>query len=612
MSLFVPLCLCGSPLQSLSISVAARLRCAFCGDNASVSGDSTPLPQQENAPLIISTRLKPKMLKIRYLVILSMLSVGLMSCAAQHVVNDFDTRQERIPLEVAVRFPGNGDYYSERESRFIGTREKTEILFKKSLAGFFSEVTVIEADAGTDSRYDLQIIIRTESMEATDIGISVEYAVSILSGGHKIADFVVADSGSTPYPVLRFLGQFTTEDAFHLAIDQAARRLFEEIERLEREKRAFSDPRFELEIVLVPAHAQQETLDFDTFRRLVEGLSFALTAETEKGTGIRNKPGNGDKAGAKDTWQLTATFPADRDNAMLLTPAPRLSTATRRVRLLPSDPAWRAVNGGLQRPIATHDTEARFELVVPATLYPSTHAVMEPLGVSHNDPALAPHNGCRFSLRLTDHRQGKAARAMKPLHIPLDYRAHRIHGAERIVLHSPAPFEQPEGLAGAIEANTLQGILSISGATGTDGKPCPKRDAPIRQLRLSGQSLTGQWQPVQEQRFTVRIQPGKQVAGEFQPLAFAEANGCKFTLLLPGHSKRTSLHYQSAPDTGSPILAGTLISEALPARNTLRQARLSIAGDYDKSGLPCRRGRLPLHRVRVAPGGIEARVVFEE
>nr|VFJ68479.1 MAG: hypothetical protein BECKFM1743A_GA0114220_104737 [Candidatus Kentron sp. FM] len=31
MSLFVPLCLCGSPLQSLSISVAARLRCVICG-----------------------------------------------------------------------------------------------------------------------------------------------------------------------------------------------------------------------------------------------------------------------------------------------------------------------------------------------------------------------------------------------------------------------------------------------------------------------------------------------------------------------------------------------------------------------------------------------------
>nr|VFJ69077.1 MAG: hypothetical protein BECKFM1743A_GA0114220_104973 [Candidatus Kentron sp. FM] len=30
--------------------VAARLRYAFCGDNASVSGDSTPLPRQKDTP----------------------------------------------------------------------------------------------------------------------------------------------------------------------------------------------------------------------------------------------------------------------------------------------------------------------------------------------------------------------------------------------------------------------------------------------------------------------------------------------------------------------------------------------------------------------------------
>nr|VFJ47785.1 MAG: hypothetical protein BECKFM1743A_GA0114220_1005110 [Candidatus Kentron sp. FM]VFJ48855.1 MAG: hypothetical protein BECKFM1743C_GA0114222_100646 [Candidatus Kentron sp. FM] len=34
MSLFVPLCLCGSPLQSLSISVAAWLRYVLCGEES--------------------------------------------------------------------------------------------------------------------------------------------------------------------------------------------------------------------------------------------------------------------------------------------------------------------------------------------------------------------------------------------------------------------------------------------------------------------------------------------------------------------------------------------------------------------------------------------------
>jgi len=117
-------------------------------------------------------------------------------------------------------------------------------------------------------------------------------------------------------------------------------------------------------------------------------------------------------------------------------------------------------------------------------------------------------------------------------------------------------------------------------------------------------------EPAQEQRFPVRIWPKRRIEGRTQPFSSAEGNGCNFTLLWPDRSREIPLAYVSTRK-GLPILIGTLVSYTLPDRDTFGQVVLSISGDLDRNGLPCRHGQLPLHPIDVRQEGIDARVVFK-
>nr|VFJ55147.1 MAG: hypothetical protein BECKFM1743A_GA0114220_101431 [Candidatus Kentron sp. FM]VFJ55575.1 MAG: hypothetical protein BECKFM1743C_GA0114222_101601 [Candidatus Kentron sp. FM]VFK10641.1 MAG: hypothetical protein BECKFM1743B_GA0114221_101481 [Candidatus Kentron sp. FM] len=283
--------------------------------------------------------------------------------------------------------------------------------------------------------------------------------------------------------------------------------------------------------------------------------------------------------------------------------------------------------------------EQKFPAPTPV---PLMDAIIEPGQISYGKiqaPETALHNGCGFTLRLTDRYQGEGA--MAPVLIPLRYAyAPSETGAtEKIVLRAEEPFEPPKQLSVAIEEGTLEARLIISGFLDRNGTPCPQTGFPVTMLKISGQSLRGVWTLTKipdnqrptipnekppdtnekariiDKGFTVRIQPGKQLKGQFQPFAFAEANGCDFALSLPGNPNKLHLRYEAHPKARSPVLVGALeglTGYAPLASDRFSRARLSISGDLDGSGLPCPRRELPLRAIEVHSPYLDARVLFDE